>query len=152
MGSVSVSLGDKMAKIARVVLLAAIAVVLALIVISPKILMNSNPMSIGKAHAEGSISAAPGYLMLTMATGANSKLYVNDSNKQVICIYEVTGDKLRLVSARKYDFDSTIFDMSIPMGGKVPEGGNGLNREGAKAYGETIKKGFEDFQKKFKLN
>ncbi|HYG75733.1 MAG TPA: hypothetical protein VEK08_12075 [Planctomycetota bacterium] len=149
MSSETLSLSDKLARGARVILLGGIAVILALIVVSPRG-SSTDPLSIPRAHAD--ISAAPGYLMLTMNTGANSKLYINDTNKQVICVYEVTGDKLRLVSARKYDYDSTIFDMSIPMAGKVPEGGNGLNREQTKAYGETIKKGFEDFQKRNKLN
>jgi len=142
---------EKLAKAARAVLLGAIALVLGLIILSPK---NSsfNPMTVGRAQADGSVCAAPGYLMLTMAIGANSKLYLNDTNKQVLCVYEVTGDKLRLVSARKYDSDAAIFDMSIPSKGKVPEGGNGITRDEAKAYGDEIQKSFADYKKKFKLD
>ena len=144
---------EKLAKAARAVLLGAIALVLGLIILSPK---NSsfNPLTVGRAQADGSVCAAPGYLMLTMAIGANSKLYLNDTNKQVLCVYEVTGDKLRLVSARKYDSDATIFDMSIPSakGGKVPEGGNGITRDEAKTYGDEIQKSFADYKKKFKLD
>ena len=143
---------ERLVKIARAILLCGIAVVLGLIVIAPK---NSsfNPLTVGRAQADGSVCAAPGYLMLTMAIGANSKLYLNDSNKQVLCVYEVTGDKLRLVSARKYDADAAIFDMSIPSakGGKVPEGGNGITRDEAKTYGDEIQKSFAEYKKKFKL-
>lgn len=142
---------DKLATVARVVLMGAIAVVLGLIVIAPKSSNIVNPLTVGRAQADGSVCAAPGYLMLTMSIGANSKLYLNDSNKQVLCVYEVTGDKLRLVSARKYDNDSSIFDMSIPTGGKVPEGGNGITRDEAKTYGESIQKSFTEYKKKFKL-
>lgn len=144
---------DKLATIARTILLGGIVAVLGLIVISPKNSNIVNPLTVGRAQADGSVCAAPGYLMLTMSIGANSKLYLNDSNKQVLCVYEVTGDKLRLVSARKYDNDATIFDMSIPSakGGKVPEGGNGITRDEAKIYGEEIQKSFADYKKKFKL-
>src|SRR5438067_7224050 len=108
MSSEPITLQDKLAKIARVVLLGAIVVVLGLIIMSPRD-SGLNPMTLRRAQAEGTICAAPGYLMLTMAIGAASKLYINDTNKQVLCVYEVTGDKLRLMSARKYDFDSAIF-------------------------------------------
>ena len=143
---------DKLARISRVILLGAIAVVLGLIVMSPRD-SAFNPMMLRRAQAEGSICAAPGYLMLTMAIGANSKLYLNDTNKQVLCVYEVTGDKLRLVSARKYDYDNAIFDGSIPAGtaNKPIEGGNGITRDEAKNYGEAIQKSFADYKKKYKL-
>lgn len=152
MSSESVKPPEKLATIARVILLGGIAVVLGLIVISPKNSTIVNPLTVGRAQADGSICAAPGYLMLTMPVGAASKLYLNDTNKQVLCVYEVTGDKLRLVNARKYDHDSAIFDMSIPGAqNKVPEGGNGITRDEAKSYGDGIQKTFTDYKKKFKL-
>src|ERR1043165_8007290 len=104
---------EPLAKLARVILLGAIVVVLGLIIMSPRD-SAFNPMTVRRAQAEGTICAAPGYLMLTMAIGAASKLYLNDTNQKVLCVYEVTGDKLRLVGARKYDYDTTIFDGSIP--------------------------------------
>ncbi|HEY3318886.1 MAG TPA: hypothetical protein VGP72_00210 [Planctomycetota bacterium] len=141
---------ERLAYSARLLLLGAIATVATLIFVAPR--NEGIPLGIGKAHAEGSVCAAPGYLMLTMSVGAASRLYVNDTNKQVLCVYEVTGDKLRLWSARKYDFDETIFDASIQgAGGKTPEGGNGITREEAKAYGEYINKAFEKFKTQHKL-
>ncbi len=145
---------DRLAKAARLLLLGAIACVAALIFISPR-RDAANPLHVRSAQAEA-VSAAPGYLMLTMSIGPTSKLYLNDTNKQVICVYEVVGDKLRLWSARKYDFDSTIFDASIQMpgpllNGKAPEGGNGITREQAKAYGEFINKQLQDYKAKLKI-
>src|ERR1017187_6492465 len=116
--------------IVRYVLLAAIAVLLGLIVTTPHY-----PQIISRAQAEG-ISAAPGYLLTTMGVGQGERLYIVDTNKQVICTYSVTGDQLRLQSARKFDNDLTIPDASFSIQGvgKI-EGGNGITRDQAKTAG-----------------
>ena len=130
-------LGEKLSKIARVVLLSAIAVVLGLMIVGPREPGSSFPMYMSPAQAN-SVGAAPGYLMLTVQVGPASTLYISDTNKQVVCGYSMTGDKLLLVSARKFDYDGDIFDSTIPAPRALT--GNGISREDAKQYGENIKK------------
>ncbi|MGD0090290.1 MAG: hypothetical protein ABSE73_10255 [Planctomycetota bacterium] len=133
-------LGDRLARIARFVLLACIAVITALIILGPRNHGQPNPVSVGSVHAEGGICAAPGYLMMPVNTGGASKFFVCDTNKQVICVYETKGDHLRLVSVRKFDRDLEIFDGSIPVGGKFLDGhANGMDRKEAGAYADAIK-------------
>lgn len=149
MSNDSVTFGDRLAKYARFGLLAAIAV-LAGMIISDARQENFNPLKLKTAMAEGAVTAAPGYLVLSMTTGGTSKFYVADTTKQVLCVYEVNGDKLRLVGARKFDVDADVFDGSLP-GGKSArgiEGGNGITRAEAKEYGDAINKMFEEYKAK----
>jgi hypothetical protein len=142
------SFGDKLARVARLALIGGIAVVAALLVTSPRPL--ENPFTLSRAQAEG-IAAAPGYLSMTVTVGNQSKFYVIDTNKKAICVYDIVGDKVRLVSARKFDFDSEIFDGSIavqPKYGRGIEGGSGIDRKEAKEYSEAIAKMWEDAKKK----
>jgi hypothetical protein len=142
------SLGDKLARVTRLVLLGGIAIIAALLVTSPRPL--ENPFAISRAQAEG-IAAAPGYLSMTVTVGNQSKFYIIDSNKKVICVYDIVGDKARLVSARKFDFDSDIFDGSLAVQPKFArgiEGGSGIDRKEAKEYSEAIAKMWEDAKKK----
>ncbi|HYF51945.1 MAG TPA: hypothetical protein VEJ63_21230 [Planctomycetota bacterium] len=139
------SFADKLATATRFCLVAGIAIVGALI-LSDK--GAPNPFELKRATAEGGIAAAPGYLALT-TNAAGSRFYIIDKNKQVICVYTMTGDKLRLQSVRKFDFDSDIFagDIATPKY-KGIEGGNGIDRAEAKEYSEQIKKMRDDFEKK----
>lgn len=141
-------LGDRLAKIARFVLLVAIGVIAALIILGPKNHGLPNPVSVGNVQAAGGICAAPGYLMMPINAGGAAKFYVCDTNKQVICVYETTGEKLRLVGARKFDKDLDINDGAIPINGKVLDGHHpGLDRTEAAAYGEGIKAAREKAKK-----
>lgn len=144
------TLSERLSTLSRIALVAAIVVVTVLIVVGPRNHGVSNPLEISRAQAS-SLGAAPGYLMLTLPVGQASALYITDTNKQVIVGYTIAGDKLRLVSARKFDFDSDIFDMSIQApNGRVPEGGNGITRDEAEVYAKHIAKAFEDFKANFK--
>src|SRR5688500_8052090 len=60
------------------------------------------------ADAANPVSAATSYLSFTVRLGANSKFYITDTNRKVICVYSLAGEKLRLVSARKIDHDTKI--------------------------------------------
>lgn len=143
-------LGDRLARYARVVLLAAIAVFAALIIIGPKNHGLPNPLSVGRVQAEGSLCAAPGYILMPIKAGGASKFYLCDANKQVICVYETNGEKLRLVAVRKFDNDVGIFDASLHVGGvRAPEGDpKGLTRAEAEAYAKAIKEAKDKAAKK----
>ncbi|MEI6234590.1 MAG: hypothetical protein WCT04_16165 [Planctomycetota bacterium] len=130
----------------RFALLAAIACVLGLIVTTPR---NEYPLTMSKAQAN-LISAAPGYLFTSIQSGNGSQFFLVDTNKQVICVYNVTGDKLRLEAARKFDYDTDVVDGSIGLKGVIIEGGNGVSREQAKTYGDELKIKIEDFIAKIK--
>jgi hypothetical protein len=149
MSDPTATLGDKLAKIARVVLLTAIAAVLALIIFRPQNSGPPNPFSVGRAQAEG-ICAAPGYLLLTIKQGSAAKFYICDTEKKVFCVYETIGDKIRLVSARKFDEDVRIFDASISVNNlHSPEGRRpGLTRADAKIYADAISQAKEKAEKK----
>jgi hypothetical protein len=151
MSDQTTTFGDRLAKIVRALLLAAIAAVVVLIILGPKNHGLPNPLAVGRAGADGGLAAAPGYIILPMMTGHASKFYLCDTNKQVICVYETRGDMLRLVSARKFDKDVGIFDASITVGGGIekPEGHlPGLSREEADRYAEAIKTFRERAEKK----
>jgi hypothetical protein len=142
-------LSDRLARYARYGLLIAIAVVGGMVLSSAR--TQGNPFTIRPAVAEGSVTAAPGYLILSMNTGGASKFYLADTTKQVLCVYEITGDKLRLTGARKFDVDANIFDGSLPGGGKYARGieaGNGVTRDEAKEYGDAMTKMFEEYKSK----
>lgn len=152
MSNDSVSFGDRLARYARFGLLAAIAVLAGMILSDMRQENNFNPLKLKSAMAEGAVTAAPGYLVLSMTTGGTSKFYVADTTKQVMCVYEVNGDKLRLVGARKFDHDADVFDGSLPAGKNARgiEGGNGITRAEAKDYAEATTKMFEDYKSKAK--
>jgi len=139
-------------KVARWVLITAITVVATLIVMAPKDEVLRLPTGLRSAAADGGVCTAPGYLMLTMNVGASEKLYITDTAKQVICVYSVNGDALRLVSARKFDFDSDIADASQPINGKPIEGGNGISRKEAEEVSKQIKAWLEGGGSKKKGN
>jgi hypothetical protein len=143
------SFGDKLARWTRLGLIAGIAIVAGLLMTNPHS-TSLNPFVVNRANAEGGIAAAPGYLVLTVNVGAASRFYIIDTTKKVVCIYDVVGDKLRLVSARRFDFDGDIFDGSIGVTkfARGIEGGNGIDRKEAKEYGEAINKMWEESQKK----
>jgi hypothetical protein len=146
------SFGDKLASATRFALVAGIAVVTALIIAGPSNGGLPNPFELKKAQADGGgICAAPGYLLLSVNT-AGSRFYIVDKNKQVICVYTMTGDKLRLQSVRKFDYDSDIFagDLPTTKDANGIEGGNGIDRTEAKDYAEAIKKARDEFEKKLK--
>lgn len=151
MNDQSTPLGDRLARIARGVLLAAIAVVSALIVLGPQNHGLPNPLSVGRANADGSLSAAPGYIIMPVKQGAAARFLICDSTKQVICLYEMNAEKLRLISVRKFDKDSEIFDASLRVGREAPEGhAKGLTRAQAGEYADAIKAFRENFEKKKK--
>ncbi len=140
-------LGDKLAGIARFILVGAIAVIASLIALGPQRHGVENPISVRSAQAAGGgggIAAAPGYLLLTTGVGQTDKLVLVDNNNQVICIYTLHGSKLRLVVARKFDYDSQIFDASVNIPGIRPfEGTDGIDRDTAKTYSEKLKELWE---------
>ena len=110
MASFMDNLGDKVARVTRIILVAAIVIVAALIITNPGRQDSMNPFTVGRANAEG-IAAAPGYIALTVAKGQN--FYIIDTGAQVICVYTINGGQLRLVAARKFDFDTKIWDASV---------------------------------------
>jgi len=141
------SFADKLATATRFCLVAGIAIVGALILAGPDRGL-PNPFQLQRATAEGGIAAAPGYLVLS-TNASGSRFHIIDKNKQVICVYTMIGDKLRLQSVRKFDFDGDIYAGDIETNRlKGIEGGNGIDRKDAKEYSETIKKMREDFEKK----
>ncbi|MCY3020339.1 MAG: hypothetical protein NTW87_15075 [Planctomycetota bacterium] len=146
------SWGDRLASIARVILLCAIALVATLIIIGPKNTGLPNPLSVMRVQADGSICAAPGYLMLITKQGGAAKFYLCDTNKQVICMYETVGEKFRLVAARKFDHDADIFDASLNLPNtKSPESNaNGITRKEADDYAAALKLAKEKFEGKKK--
>jgi hypothetical protein len=145
------SFGDKLASVTRFVLVAGIAVVGALILAGPERGGISNPLLMQRAQADGGIAAAPGYLLLSV-NAAGARFFIVDKNKEVICSYTMTGEKLRLQSVRKFDYDSEIFAGDLPAGKETQgiEGGNGIDRAEAKEYADAIKKLRDDFEKKKK--
>ena len=148
MSDATSALGERLARVARVVLLSSIAVLLALMIVGPK---NSYPLSMSKAQADG-IAAAPGYLALTIQNA--SVFYLVDTNKQVICTYKIQGGQLLLSSARKFDYDSDIPEDSVPVQGGTSgkmlkiAGGDGINRAEAKEFSEAVTKALEARKKK----
>jgi hypothetical protein len=136
--------GDKLAFAARMLILTGIGVLAILIATVPS--GTANPLRVGNAQADGGIASAPGYLALTTLEGNNSRFYLINSDRKTICVYTLNGGMLRLVSVRKFDEDSKIFDASVPVtlasGAQMKafEGTDGLDRTQAKAYAEGLKK------------
>ena len=83
---------ERLAGWTRVALLAAIAVVLGLILTTPRDEVSGYPRFMTRAQAEG-IAANPGYLLTSVGVGNADKFYLVDTNKQVICVYGVTNDQ-----------------------------------------------------------
>jgi hypothetical protein len=103
--------------------------------------------------AQADVAAAPGYLTFTLAP--TSHFYLIDTQSQVICVYQLQGRSLRLVSARDFTHDVEIQDASSPAvfrgQVKVPafEGqGNGIDVPTAEAYKGWQKLAQEDERKK----
>ena len=128
------SILGRAARWTRFALLAGIAIVLGLIVTTPK---NEYPLTMSRAQANV-LAAAPGFLMTTLGATNAERFFLVETNKQVICAYNVNGDKLRLDTARKFDVDSDIKDGSTPLKSIKVEGGNGISREEAKIYLEEF--------------
>jgi hypothetical protein len=110
-----------------------------------------------KSAYGNSVGAAPGMLALTLPgegnATQNTKIYIVDTSKMVVCVYAFRNEKIRLVSAREFSKDMDIKDasdrMPTPDGRawiKPPEGNNGFDRETAAAYA----KGQELFEKQAK--
>lgn len=150
--------GDKVASVTRIILVAAIVIVAALIISNPSRQDSMNPFTVGRANAEGIVSA-PGYIALTSPTGQN--FYIIDSKKQVICVYSILGGQLRLVAARKFDYDTKIWDDSVNLAKYNPklipwDNGDGIFRDpplnepdalSAKTYAEAFQKAWEEIFK-----
>ncbi len=119
----------------RFTLIAAIAVVMGLILTTPR---NEYPLTMSRAQANA-IGAAPGYLLTSLPQGTGTQFYLVDTTKQIICVYNITGDKLRLEAARKFDTDSDIKDTSISVGKVQIEGkANGVSKDDAKIYWDEV--------------
>jgi len=83
------------------------------------------------AHASGGVSSAPGYMTATVR--GNDRFYLVDTNEKIICVYGLSGEALKLFSARRFHIDEKIFDGSV----KAPvaiEGRDGVTYEEAEAY------------------
>jgi hypothetical protein len=100
-----------------------------------------------RVHAATPVSAAPSFLSFTAKVGGNGKFFITDTNRKVICVYSLTNDQLRLVSARKFDHDSRIRDGSI----KAPVAMEGmpLTRDDADAYANSSQKVIDAVAKKY---
>jgi hypothetical protein len=153
------------ARYIRYSLMLAIAGMLALILLDAP-WRGEQRFRVRSAYADG-FGAAPGVIALTLGGsgggstgeagtgggggggGTANRFFIIDTAKNVICVYTMTGEKIRLVNARKYDTDTDILDASLDVGGiRSFEGGNGLSRVEAKAYAEGLKKLMEASQAK----
>jgi len=137
---------DRIAKFVRMGLVAGIVAVAAMIFVD----LRKDPSSgvyLKSAHAD--IAAAPDFIALTAAADQNSKFYLVDTTKQVICVYQLVGEKIRLVAARDFSQDTDIVDTSSAVGGQPsPEGGNGATVKEAILYRDALKKAIDDAEKK----
>lgn len=138
----------KLAKFARYLLLAGIGGVLVLIVAAARSERGAfNPLEVRPVNAD-MISAAPGCLVMTATLGTGTNFYLVDTIKQVICVYQMDGDKIRLVAAREYKHDIEIVDSSLDLGNiKSFEGSNGIDRQTSEVYAEALKKMMEQAEK-----
>jgi len=150
----------RVARYIRYGLMVAIAVMVALILLEFP-WRGEQRFVVRSAYADG-FGAAPGVIAMalgggggggasssadtggTSGGGGSTRFFIIDTAKNVICVYSLTGEKIRLVNARKYDYDADIPDASLDVGGmRAFEGGNGLSRNEAKAYSEGLKKMME---------
>ena len=141
---------EKLPKYIFNVLVVSIAVMAALVVTQDREHGSSHPFAIRTANAE-MIAAAPGFLTLSVPQ-AGGNFYVVDSTKQVICVYQLDGDRIRLVSARDFSIDTEIKDSSLPLPGpnrrpiKI-EGGSGVDTDTAAFYAKQLKQYIENLSK-----
>ncbi|MCW8133362.1 MAG: hypothetical protein KIS92_23670 [Planctomycetota bacterium] len=152
MESTQVSRSERWARAVRFALLSGIAALSVLIVASVSD-GAKNPFRIKDANAE-LISAAPGFIAMTSSIGTGVNFYLIDTNVGVICVYQMDGDKIRLVAARDFTHDTDIVDGSLNVVAadgkqlKAFEGGSGLDKKDAEAYAEALKKLIESAEKK----
>jgi len=99
------------------------------------------------AEASNPVSAATSYLSFTVRLGTNNKFYITDTNRKVICVYTLAGEKLRLVSARNIDNDSKIVDGSIQA--PIAIEGAGVTRTQAEQYAQNCKPLLDNLAKKY---
>ena len=146
----SQTLGQRLARYVRNVLALAVLAIAGLLIANKVTTSSVNPFHINSAHAD-IISAAPGFLALTVPLGGGN-FYLVDSNNEVICVYQLDGEKIRLTSARYFGRDSDIVDSSLPIwaGNKVIkiEGGNGVTSAEAAFYAEGLKAELEKLKNK----
>jgi len=128
---------EKLAHVSRYLLVALFAAALA------AGWMTGNP---DRASAATPIGAAPNYLSCTVKIGNNSKFYITDTNSRTVCVYSLIGDSIRLVSVRKFDFDSRVMDSSL--NAPVPADGKSLTRDDAKNYAKNSQSQVEAALKK----
>lgn len=162
--------GSRWAARVRYALMAAIGVMVVLS-LAQCWLPGTSRLAIRSAYGQA-MGAAPSFLALMLPSGGggggfgdvggaaggggvgNLKFYLIDTTKQVICVYDLRGDKIRLVSAREYSRDMDIADASldVPMrgGGRVNsfEGTQGLTRTEAAAYADGLKQWLDESEKK----
>ena len=132
------SFGEHVASAVRYIIVGMIAVVLFGTSDDGRSAMN-------RAYASGGIAAAPGYHATTI-NGTGSRFYITDTNAKIICVYSLHGERLKLVSARRFDNDEKVFDGSI----KAPiaiEGGSGVNFEDTEKYVRNAKPAVDDLMK-----
>ena len=157
--------GRRWALRVRYALMAAIAVMVVLLLFqgprsgSPRYVLNS-------AYAE-SVAAAPGFLAVMLPGGGGDvggggagggvgglRFYLVDTTKQVVCVYTMVGDRIRLVSAREYSRDMDIVDASLTVptkgGAQIRsfEGTQGIDRATAEAYADGLREWQSKSEKK----
>lgn len=90
----------------------------------------------GTARAEGG-GAANNVIALTGTGQESDKLYLVDTARQRILVYKTTGDRLRLVGARGFEYDIEIVDTS---GDRNIENSNGATYQYVKAQVEDARR------------
>ncbi|GMV78957.1 MAG: hypothetical protein AMXMBFR7_01410 [Planctomycetota bacterium] len=142
--------GERWARRVRHALSAAVVALVALLALDA--VRGEGLFSVPPAQATA-IAAAPNFITLSTPTGANS-FYIIDSAEEVICVYQMRGDTLRLVSVRNFTKDTDIMDSSIETirgsdGKPIKiEGGSGVTTQEAKEYADQLQKYMEDAEKK----
>lgn len=127
---------DRLERVTRFTIMLAIAVVLGLIITTPR---NQYPLNMSRAEAN-ILGAAPGYLMTSIIPTTSDKLYLVDTDHKIICVYNTAGNKLRLIAARKFDIDSQIPDAGMQGRIRIEGNANGINYDEAKQYLDEYKK------------
>jgi len=143
MGDAETSFAERSGKTARLVLITAVAVVAGLLVLDGRRGQTSGTLLIPPALAQSGIAAAPGHLAFAMDTrNPAARFYLVDTDKRMICVYQLVNEQLRLVSARDITNDSDIRDSTEAIRTKTKfapafEGQNGLDVEQTKKYLEA---------------
>lgn len=144
------SLRERLPRWIRNVLILAVFVFAVLLVTKQDDGGSFNPLSVRNVNAE-MIAAAPGFLALSVSPGGGN-FFIIDTSRQVICVYQLDGEKVRLVSARDFHRDTDIVDSSLVVPGpnnrpiKI-EGGSGVDAAAAAAYADGIKKAIDNAEK-----